>query len=273
MLCADKPDDQLAAITDTVREHGWCALRIAAQVDFAYTVGLRHSFQRPEIVMFGLDGEDMQNWLNAAVDLGREHGWPADDTDVEGVIEAAPVRLRAVHPSWHEALFGTAERFYDGDEGPFLQLVWPDEHGLWPWDEGVVEGCRTQQAHTWLPVDEHPPGGWRLVGELAPDFDLPAAPDSYALTTRSVLAGGQEPAWIGFDDSVFDVLDERGHAADDLCLAFLGELVVRYPGLRDCDVMEEGQALVRENGGWVSTDITADERAASERAWQSVQEA
>ena len=35
-------------------------------MDFTYTVGLWHSFRRPELVMFGLGGEDMQHWLNAA---------------------------------------------------------------------------------------------------------------------------------------------------------------------------------------------------------------
>ena len=112
VICARSDPGRDADIVATVRHHGWSVLRIFGGLEFAYTVGLWHTFRRPELVMFGLQGEDMQRWLNLCVDVTRGRGLPASDEPLEGVIDGFPVCLRAVHDSWYEPLFGTARRFY-----------------------------------------------------------------------------------------------------------------------------------------------------------------
>src|SRR5690606_3124501 len=116
-------------------------------------------------------------------------GWPEAEESFDGVIEGFDTQLRDVHPSWYRALFGTALSFYRGVAVPVRQLVWPDRHGRWPWDEEATPSSRARQACAWLPLSQHPEGAWRLVGELGPTFPFPVGPDAWALTTRSVLAG------------------------------------------------------------------------------------
>ncbi|MEV6637657.1 DUF4262 domain-containing protein [Actinoplanes sp. NPDC051470] len=158
------PTDETAAI---VRQHGWCALRVAGgDVEFAYTVGLWHSFRLPEIAMFGLDGDAMQSWLNRCADIVRTAGWPAEGVPFPGVIDEVEVQLRPIDESWREAFFGTARQFYRGRAVPVWQLVWPDETGRWAWDEGSSDGSRVHQPRAWLPVTEHPVGRWRLTAEF-----------------------------------------------------------------------------------------------------------
>lgn len=270
LICAEDPGGRDTGIVDTIREHGWSALRVEGGISFAYTVGLWHTFRRPEIAMFGLDGEGMQHWLNACVALGREQGWPEQGDPFEGVLAGFATQLRPVDDSWRDALFGTAHRFYRGFAVPVLQLVWPDRDGHWPWEEQATASSRNRQAFAWLPVAEHPAGAWRLVGELEPGFPFPVGPDSWALTTRAVLDGDRPVVRVGLDEGAYDVLDERGYDADDLCLAFLGDLVVSYPHLAACADLGEGQIAVT-NGDqvWIRAQQGRGDRRASRHAWES----
>jgi hypothetical protein len=255
-----------------VREHGWSVLWVAGGMDFAYTVGLWHTYRRPEAVMFGLDGQGMQHWLNDYVNHAREHGWPNEDEPFHGVIDGFATQLRPVHDSWHDALFGAANRFYGGAAVPVQQLVWPDRNGLWPWDEKATASSRNRQAFSWLPVHEHPAGGWRLVGELEPGFPFPIGPNSWALTTCEVASGTRPITQVVRDEGSYDVLDERGYRAGDLCLAFLGELVQRHPHLAGCADLADGQVAVLDpDQTWSRSALAARGRRESRRSWTHAQ--
>jgi len=270
------PDPSLAGspTIEAVSRHGWSALLVAGSLDIAYTVGVYHTFGQPELVMFGLQGEDMPSWLNTAVELGRDKGWPEPGQPFDGVIEGFETQVRDVDSSWYRALFGTALSFYRGVAVPFRQLIWPDRHGHWPWDEAATPSSRARQAFAWLPVAQHPEGPWRLVGELGPTFPFPVAPDAWVLTTRSVLNGSRPVATVAYDQGSYDVLDDRGHGADDLCLAFLGDLVRQHPQLRECANLVEGQVATASTGGdgrtvsgWTRGYLNAADRRTSKRAW------
>jgi hypothetical protein len=244
------------------------ALRVTGSLEFAYTVGVWHTFGEPELVMFGLAGDDMQIWLNACVELGRDKGWPAANAPFDGVLDGFETQLKDVHPSWYRALFGAALGFYRGVAVPFRQLVWPDRHGQWPWDEGATASSRARQAMAWQPVSEHPLGAWRLVAELGPSFPFAVGPDAWVLTSRAVLEGLRNVATVAFDQGSFDLLDDRGHGADDLCLAFLGDVVRRHPAVAACADLADGQvATVDESGHWTRAFVTPANRRASKRAW------
>lgn len=142
--------------------------------------------------MFGLDGGHMQQLLNTCVAHVRQNGSPESQVPFSGVLEGFQTQLRPVDESWRDAFFGTADRFYRGWPVAVRQLVWPDAHGRWPWQEDATLGSRTRQPSTWLPVDEHPAGGWQLVGHFADGFPLAAEADSWALTTdRSSTGAGK----------------------------------------------------------------------------------
>ncbi|GAA0247980.1 DUF4262 domain-containing protein [Cryptosporangium japonicum] len=273
VLCVPPPHHRDASLAATVDEHGWSVLRITGAVEFAHTVGSWHTFGRPELVMFGLDGGQMQHWLNRCVAELRTNGWPEPETPFAGVLEGFDTQLRPVDESWRGALFGTAHRFYQGRPVPVWQLVWPDARGRWPGDPDATVSSRTRQAWAWLPVDDHPPGGWRLLGHFADDFPLAGEPDSWALTTRGVLDGTRAVSTVLLDDSAFDVLDDRGHDADDLCVTYLGHLVLRHPGLRRLSDLPDGSvARPDADDGWRRATISAPEQEASIAAWKRAEQ-
>jgi hypothetical protein len=44
-----------------------------------------------------------------------------------------------VDAQWYSPFLGYAQWFYESEDGfPVLQLVWPDEQGRYPWDEGYA---------------------------------------------------------------------------------------------------------------------------------------
>lgn len=242
-------------------------LWVAGAIDFAYTVGLWHTFGQPEVAMFGLQGEGMQTWLNSCVELGRDQGWPASDEPFHGVMDGFETQLRDIDPSWHQALFGPVLGFYRGTRVPVRQLVWPDRHGVWPWDEKATASSRNRQAFAWLPVAEHPAGSWRLVGEM-PSFPFAAGPNAWVLTTRSLLDGRRSVISVRYDQGSYDVLDDRGHDAEDVCLAFLGDVVRRHPHIKACADLVDGQtAAVGPDGAWTRSYFTAADRRTSKLAW------
>ncbi|MET8991534.1 DUF4262 domain-containing protein [Nonomuraea wenchangensis] len=50
--------------------------------------------------------------------------------------------------------------FYRRPPFPFLQVVWPNRDGTFPWRSDGDDRCRGHQPHLWLRPDEHPPGVW-----------------------------------------------------------------------------------------------------------------
>jgi hypothetical protein len=73
---------------------------------------------------------------------------------------------------------------------------------------------------------------------------------------------------VVFDDDVFDVLDDRGYDAGDLCLTYLGSLVMRHPALRDLGDLAAGSVAVAAAGGWTRSAVSAADRVASDAGWE-----
>jgi hypothetical protein len=268
VICNQIPYGPDATIVGNVERHGWGVVAVPGTFDLAYTVGLWHSYGLPEMAMFGLQAQNMAGWLNECVDVVRADGWP--EGAFGGVLDGFDTQLRGVHESWRDAFFGTAYRFYRSWPVPVAQLVWPDAAGRWPWEPEATLSSRARQAFTWLPVSDHPPGSWHLLGVFGDSFPLQAEPDSWALTTRSVLSGSVSPSLVVYDEDGYDVLDARGHAAPDLCLAYLGELVLRHPSLRGLAGLPDGSvAIPASDGGWARSPLTAHLREISTRAWRA----
>jgi uncharacterized protein DUF4262 len=147
-----------------VRKTGWTSIGIMPGTrtpGWAFSVGLWHSYRAPEVSIFGLLLPDMQQRVNRAGRLIRDNKPFGIDIEVDGILDAQPVVAKPVHPAWFPALFGFAVGFYRGAVPPFVQLVWPDSHGLFPWQPGCGLRCRTVQPQLWLPPELHPKSPWQ----------------------------------------------------------------------------------------------------------------
>jgi hypothetical protein len=258
-------------VHDTIVEVGWAVVGISGETPYAFTVGLWHSYELPELAMFGLREQDMQVWLNSCVGLIRDR--PVQIPDAEpfgGVLERFPVQLRAVDPSWHRALFAPMGAYYGTSDVPVRQLVWPDREGRWPWNPAATATCRERQPQTWVPVDKHTEGPWRLVGELSANWPFQhLEPDTTVMASPEIVAGTLPIVAVTHDaDGGWDFLDERGYADDATGWVYFGELFKSQPWLARFATMEpDRQSWLDEDGQWrVRRFSEALEEAAAQAA-------
>jgi hypothetical protein len=163
VVCQDvnELDPHIQSSVDTVHQRGWQVMMIPADDQgpgWAYTIGRWHSHRIPELAMFGLDVHLMQTVLN---DLGRQavEGHPLETDQERRDVASVPVVLKPVDYRWYKAFFGTAIGFYRKPPFPFLQVVWPNRDGAFPWQTGG-EDLLGRQPRLSLRPDGHPAGVW-----------------------------------------------------------------------------------------------------------------
>jgi len=138
-----------STVEANVKAFGWHVVLVAASAhgpQVAYTIGLFHSYQHPEVLVLGLPdakAHEVLNIIGAAVKGGSRYG--AGDR-ADGILLNYPSAFVAFPLSGHATYLGFARQFYGGDNFTALQFVWPDSSGRFPWDPDVAAGARVTQA-------------------------------------------------------------------------------------------------------------------------------
>ncbi|MBW8482399.1 DUF4262 domain-containing protein [Actinomadura parmotrematis] len=159
----DRMDNFLLRTIVHITQYGWSVVLVPGENDgpgWAYTLGLWHSHRVPELAMFGRDVYETEEILNG---LGRAAaaGWrPADGDRRDDVVRGQAAAFRAADPRWYRALFRGVVDFYRVPPLPVMQVVWPDEDDLFPWQPGTELEFRHSQPWLWLHPRRHPAGRW-----------------------------------------------------------------------------------------------------------------
>lgn len=112
---------------------------------FAYSIGLYEKFGHPEIICFGMDLKIMASMINEACYLlGKERSFesyiPYDD-----FLENVDVQFLPVNKEFYGDYFAFGMNYYNGNNFPALQMVWPDKENKFPWEESFYEPWKFQQ--------------------------------------------------------------------------------------------------------------------------------
>lgn len=146
----NQTESEAQVLTDIV-EYGLHIVHVLADDDandgarFSYTVGLWHTFEQPEVVVFGLPEEVAHSLLNALADNASEGAKYPAGTSHDDLLHGYPVRMLEIAGDKFDALFGLARWAYEGEDFHAVQLVYPDKQGRWPWDESARKGFRACQ--------------------------------------------------------------------------------------------------------------------------------
>ena len=65
-----------------------------------------------------------------------------------------------------DGLLGISDTFYGMVRPPYLQVVWPDKHGRFPWEPGFQAAFDRMQPLLWLHRDDNPPSPWTRLDQL-----------------------------------------------------------------------------------------------------------
>jgi hypothetical protein len=135
-------------ILEDIEEHGVHIVHVPEGdkgPGFSSTVGLWHTFEQPEVIVFGMPPEVAHELLDAIADEANDAQTFVAGSQHEGLLQHYPVRFLAVPMAVHGEYFRSARWAYEGSEFPAVQLVWPDKQGRWPWDDGVRQVFRECQ--------------------------------------------------------------------------------------------------------------------------------
>ncbi|GIH04062.1 hypothetical protein Rhe02_21290 [Rhizocola hellebori] len=145
-----------------VREYGWGVTGVVGTTlpDWAYSIGLWHSYGSVEVCLLGIPQQPAMVIVNEVGKLIRDGLVLVPDLKLAGVVEGYELGLAPVHDSWYERLFGAAIDYYQRPPFPVVQLLWPDDSGRYPTDLEHKPGAHDAQAALWLPRDEHPHSVW-----------------------------------------------------------------------------------------------------------------
>jgi hypothetical protein len=156
-------------VAGQVGEHGWAvpgAVGGDGLPPWAYSVGLWLTCQFAELVVCGAPMENMTGIINAIgarVADGEQFG----PGDVLTDVCPARLELRPVDLSWRmTSLFEVSDEFYGFVRPPYLQVVWADREGRFPWQPRFHPAYQRAQPFLWLPKDDNPPSPWTHINKL-----------------------------------------------------------------------------------------------------------
>jgi len=129
-------------LTDDIVKYGFGVIMVPQTnylPSFAYTVGLWKSYKHPELISLGLPIDILHTMLNTVVfevikkkriEIGRNY---------HDILEKYPVQFLTVDKRNIPDYFGQAINYYQTVDFPALQLIWPDDKGIFPYESDFRE--------------------------------------------------------------------------------------------------------------------------------------
>jgi Domain of unknown function (DUF4262) len=103
--------------------------------DWAFSIGLFHSFAHAEVIVCGLPVKTCMSVISNIGKLVRSGSRYDETTVADDILEPPYVcAFRQVNPAYYRKLVGYAIWFYSPDRFPLVQCFWTDKQGRFPWD-------------------------------------------------------------------------------------------------------------------------------------------
>jgi len=140
-------------IDSLIQRAGFAVICVSAEPGkppFSYTVGLTETFECAELMIFGVGQEAAMPAIHTIVDRIRG-GKRFTDGDMLEQVFNFPCSVKAVSSEAAlEYALNVAARYEGNIQGPtFLQIVYPDQAGAFPWEISYSESMRPIQLELW----------------------------------------------------------------------------------------------------------------------------
>ncbi len=123
--------------TEDIKKFGWTVVMIKETEyfpSFAYTIGIWETYNKPEIIAFGLSTENLHILVNQAGDIiksGQEIKIGKNYTDF---FEDYNAQFIEVNPENISDYFGYAIEYYGSKYFPAIEFIWTDGKNIFPWE-------------------------------------------------------------------------------------------------------------------------------------------
>jgi Domain of unknown function (DUF4262) len=140
-----------AKVLRDIQTYGWHVTKffgtgVEAGPEWAFSIGLFHSYCHPEVIIFGLKLDiciALVHEIGGHIKTGKEYDVEGEYGDI--LRDPYKCAFRFVQPYHDRDYLGYGCWFYQSDPFPTLQCFWPDKTGRFPWDEGCVSTVRDAQ--------------------------------------------------------------------------------------------------------------------------------
>ena len=123
-----------------IEKHGWHCTSVGGgdgDPCFTYSVGLFDSFNHPELLVIGLSTELSHSMISSVARSAAENN-PLDlNESCDDLLADAPCVFVEVPCACYADWVISARWYYQGDDFPLYQIVWPSVDGPFPWERGA----------------------------------------------------------------------------------------------------------------------------------------
>jgi hypothetical protein len=125
-------------IIEAVDKYGWHVTLIESDgynPSFAYTIGLKKTYEHPELIILGLGTKLMGELLNIAGDLIK-NGHKIDlAKEYDDFLNGYNCQFIKMNKNYYSDYLGYGIWFNKGCDFETYQLVWPNKKGNFPWNK------------------------------------------------------------------------------------------------------------------------------------------
>lgn len=136
-------DEYSNKLTDDIVKYGFEVIMVPQTnylPSFAYTVGLWKSYKHPELISLGLPIDTLHTMLNTvAFEVIKKEKLIEIGRNYHDILEKYPVQFLTVDKRNIPDYFGQAISYYQTVDFPALQLIWPDDKGIFPYESDFRE--------------------------------------------------------------------------------------------------------------------------------------
>jgi hypothetical protein len=135
-------------VIDDIASYGWHCVNIMEDGDlppYSFTIGLFHSYGHPELVIFGLRAEIAHQILVIAADAARDGRSIDLSQPTDELFKNYTCCFVQVPVTEYQDHVGYCRWYYQSDNFPLYQIVWPSRTGLFPWHPDATAEFRAIQ--------------------------------------------------------------------------------------------------------------------------------
>jgi len=140
-----------AKVLQDIQRVGWHVVSVFSSEgeegpEWAFSLGVFHSFGHPEIMISGLPLDTCTaiiNEIGTTVRAGKRYESGEQYADI--LADSYKCAFREVRRRYYRDYVGYGLWFYERDPFPLLQCFWPDKRGRFPWNDGCSEYVRSVQ--------------------------------------------------------------------------------------------------------------------------------
>jgi hypothetical protein len=245
-------DDEERNCIETVVKYGWQVMLVGEgdgprEPVFAYTVGLVHRQDHPELMISGLNAELIHPVLNSVAKRVMKGLRLSPGDSLEGVLGGVPVLVEELNDAGLDETV-IWSRWFHRRPVEALALVWPDTSARFAWQPGASDKLDALQPSEWRRPLAH-------VGAFAPDpsWPFPVPAERTGVACNHVVFDGAPVCYVdrrarsGEQENWVFHCGELHGGPEDYALSHVSHIMRGTPSLREVAGLQVDEYAWRED--------------------------